>query len=63
MVIWINVEDCLETALVESFKEVDEVVIGHSGFHAVQKVGQNYSFVSFHFVVLSDVIAFPDSLV
>ena len=47
----------------ESFKKVNVVVIGHLGFHAIQKAEQDYYFVDSHFGVLHYVVGFPDMLV
>ena len=45
----------------ESFKEVDMVVVGHPGLHTILESGQNYCFVGIHFGILD--IAFSAMLV
>ena len=56
----INLENGVEIALMESFKEMNVVVIGH---HPIQKSRKDYYIIDFPFCVLPDVIAFWDALV
>ena len=54
-----DVEDTVESALMELFKETNVMAIGYLGLYTIQDDGQDYCFVNFYFGALSNIVAVP----